>query len=115
MSEYGIQDFTRCPESSCDNVTPVGLDYYHNGEMMFLSFNCPHCMASSLEDDFEWYVRCPSCHEDDERLGGVECVDGGVKESGLIWFECTDCGASVEEYVDTKWDSNADSIAHNDK
>lgn len=107
MGEYSIQDFTRCPESSCDNVTPVELDYYNDGEKTLLSFDCPYCMAGSLEDDFEWYVRCPSCHEDAGELGSVKCVTGGIKESGLIRFECEECGSYAEEYVGTKWDSES--------
>jgi hypothetical protein len=35
MSNYKIQDFTRCPESSCDNVGPVELDYYWDGSHVF--------------------------------------------------------------------------------
>jgi ssDNA-binding Zn-finger/Zn-ribbon topoisomerase 1 len=106
-SDFGIEDFTNCPESSCDNISPINLDYYFDGERMFLSFSCPKCIASSLEDDFEWYVRCPSCHSGEQsRIGRVECVDGGVEESGVIWFECRDCGASAEDYPKTRWDSS---------
>lgn len=109
MGDYTIKDFTKCPESSCDNMTPVKLDYYHDGENIFLSFNCPNCTASSLEDDFEWYVQCPYCHyQEDGRIGRVERIEGGILDNGLIWFECSECGNSAEGYVSTRWSDTSE-------
>ena len=105
MKEFKPEDFTRCPESSCDNFSPVELDYYYDGSQVFLSFDCPDCSASSLEDDFAWYVRCPSCHETlEDASGRVEMVDGEV-DDGLVCFECEVCGVSAESYVGTRWDA----------
>jgi len=46
MSNYKIQDFTRCPESSCDNVGPVELDYYWDGSHVFVNYPNLLCSAS---------------------------------------------------------------------
>lgn len=98
-----IEDFTRCPSAMCERSLPVSVDYQQIGEQLFVQFYCPDCEAGSLEDDIEWYVKCPCCDKDTDSLGAVTHVSGGVNETGKIWFECTSCGVRRESYPNTKW------------
>lgn len=102
MGEFDIEDFTSCASHDCDCSGCLDLDYEKIGDSLFLSFNCPECNSSSLEDDFRWYVRCPNCEPSPQTP--VDTVEGGVKENGQVWFSCTECNADAESHIRTKWD-----------
>lgn len=100
---YNISDFTRCPEYSCDDGN-VGVDYFFDGERLFFNFYCDSCGCGSLEDDFRWYVRCPNCNPSPD--GGVDHIEGEIKDSGMVKFICTECEADCSDYISTRWDEN---------
>lgn len=85
-SEWG-----RCPEVSCENQSGILFDSVPLGEEFFASFSCPECIASSLEDDKEYYLRCPNCHPDLEEVSYVDTVSVNAKESEIL-LECHSCG-----------------------
>lgn len=105
--EYKIEDFTRCPNSNCNESEKVAVDYYHDGDQLFFNFRCLDCGEGSLEDDFRWYVKCPNCNPNPE--AGVDHVSGEIENSGIITFTCQECGLKIEDYVTTRWDSSEDS------
>lgn len=99
-----LDDFLVCPESSC-NAPDIELDYYSDGEQTFLTFNCTNCIASSAEDDFEWYITCPSCDLDvHERERGE--IQHTLDSDGEVTFTCTRCGLTKSTYVTTQWNSD---------
>lgn len=101
--KYKIYDFLRCPEYSCSNQN-VGLDYYFNGEDVFLSFSCLNCGSGSLEDDLRWYVKCPNCQGKVDR--GVDRIKASIDEGGRVTFKCTECEIEASNYVRTRWDNS---------
>lgn len=109
MTEYTLPDFTRCPDTACDHDSPIGVDYWYDGERLFFNFWCPYCENGALEDDFRWYVRCPDCHSQQETLGSVDRITGTITEGGRLKFTCETCGAEAESYPQTRWDASPES------
>lgn len=98
-----LSDWAVCPESSCESGTVVVDTVDHGGGHVFVSFHCESCEYGSLEDDFRWWVRCPECM--DNSATPIDSIEYDVTDEGKVYFECTECGYSVEEVPESKWSS----------
>lgn len=99
-----LTDWVVCPESSCERSEDTRVRVADHGVGgVHISFHCENCEYGSLDDDLRWWVRCPNCREDTP--SPVDSIDAEVTENGEISFTCNDCGNSLTEYPNSRWDA----------